>query len=49
MCGVTYSTDPYQDYFEKEVEERRERIAKNEYKRLKNIAGTKKGGRLKGT
>ena len=40
--------DPYQDYFEKEAEERKERIAKNEYKRLKNIARTEKGGRLKG-
>lgn len=42
------SADPYQDYFEKEAEERKERIAKNEYKRLKNIARTEKGGRLKG-
>ena len=43
-----YYIDPYQDYFEKQTEERKERIAKNEYKRLKNVARTQKGGRIKG-
>ena len=40
--------DPYEDHFEKQAEEKKERIAKNEYKRLTNIARTQKGGRLKG-
>ena len=35
--------DPYQDYFEKESEERKEKVAKNEYQRLKNIARSQKG------
>ena len=47
MAGVVVS-DPYEDYFEKQAEEKKEKIAKNEYKRLKNISRTQKGGRLKG-
>ena len=42
-------TDPHQDYFEKQAEERKERVAKNEYKRLKNIGRTQKGGKIKGS
>ena len=40
--------DPFEDYFEKDAEERKEKVAKNEYRRLQNIARTQKSGRLKG-
>ena len=40
--------DPYEDQFEKRSEVRKERIAKNEYQRLRNIAKTEKSGRIKG-
>ena len=40
--------DPYEDQFEKHSEARKERIAKNEYQRLRNIAKTEKSGRIKG-
>ena len=45
---VEWPPDPYEDYFEKDAEDKTERVAKNEYKRLQNIARTQKGGRLKG-
>ena len=48
MVCVLWPSDPYEDHFDKQAEEKKERIAKNEYKRLKNIARTTKGGRLKG-
>ena len=35
MC---FYPDPYEDQFEKKLKERKERIAKNEYQRLRNIA-----------
>lgn len=38
MLEVKPGTDPNQDVFEKEKEEKKERIAKNEYQRLKNVA-----------
>ncbi len=44
----SYSTDPYEDQFEKQSADKKERIAKNEYQRLKNIAKNTKGGRVKG-
>jgi regulator of ribosome biosynthesis len=47
VVEVPDRADPYQDYFEKQAEERKERVAKNEYKRLKNIARNEKGGRIK--
>ena len=40
--------DPYEDQFEKQSEARKERIAKNEYQRLRNIARAEKSGTLKG-
>ena len=40
-------SDPYQDYFEKEGEERKEKVAKNEYQRLRNISRGQKG-RIRG-
>ena len=40
MCP---DSDPYQDYFEKQAEQREERVAKNEYHRLRNISRTQKG------
>lgn len=43
-----FSPDPYEDPFEKKSEARKERIAKNEYQRLCNIARTEKSGRVKG-
>ncbi|CAI8024725.1 Ribosome biogenesis regulatory protein homolog [Geodia barretti] len=47
MIEIPDRADPYEDYFEKQAEEKKEKIAKNEYKRLKNISRTQKGGRLK--
>ena len=39
--------DPYEDQYEKRKTAKKERIAKNEYQRLRNIAkNTKKGGKL---
>ncbi|GFQ82241.1 ribosome biogenesis regulatory protein homolog, partial [Trichonephila clavata] len=35
------NADPYIDYFAKDKEEKKERIAKNEYQRLRNIAASK--------
>ena len=35
--------DQYEDQFEKRSKEREERIAKNEYQRLRNLARDKKG------
>ena len=34
--------DPYEDQFEKKIQAKKERIAKNEYQRLRNIAKNKK-------
>ena len=51
MCftfGVCSDSDPYQDYFEKQAEETKEKVAKNEYQRLRNISRTNKG-RVRGT
>ena len=36
--------DPYEDQFEKKVKEKKERVAKNELQRLRNIARNQKGG-----
>jgi regulator of ribosome biosynthesis len=47
MVEVPDKADPHEDYFEKQAEEREEKVAKNEYKRLKNVARAQKGGRLK--
>lgn len=43
-----FCIDPYKDPFEKKSEERKERIAKNEYQRLRNISRADKSGRVKG-
>lgn len=45
----TRGIDPYEDQFEKQSEAKKERIAKNEYQRLRNIARAEKSGTLKGT
>ena len=45
VCGVS---DPREDQFAKSETEKKERIAKNEFQRLRNIARSKKGG-LKGS
>lgn len=43
-----HTTDPYEDQFEKREKARNEGIAKNEYQRLKNVAKSMKGGKVKG-
>lgn len=48
-CFFVCNTDPYEDQFEKQSVDRKERISKNEYQRLQNIAKSQKGGRIKGT
>lgn len=42
------SADPYEDQFEKKASERKEKVAKNEYQRLRNIARAGKGGAVRG-
>ena len=42
------NVDPLEDQFEKRRQEKKERVAKNEYQRLKNIARNQKG-KIKGT
>ena len=37
-----FCLDPYEDQFEKKIQAKKERIAKNEYQRLRNIAKNKK-------
>ena len=44
-CGFL---DPYEDQFEKKSEKRKERVAKNEYQRLRNIARSQKSAKVKG-
>lgn len=39
---VPGNVDPYEDMFAKEKELKRERVAKNEYQRLRNIAKSRK-------
>ena len=39
---VIICLDPYEDQFEKKIQAKKERIAKNEYQRLRNIAKNKK-------
>ncbi|XP_003382917.1 PREDICTED: ribosome biogenesis regulatory protein homolog [Amphimedon queenslandica] len=47
LIEVPDNADPYEDPFEKKSEDRKERIAKNEYQRLRNIARADKSGRVK--
>jgi regulator of ribosome biosynthesis len=47
MIEVPDNADPYDDLFEKRSEARKERIAKNEYQRLRNIAKAGKAGKVK--
>ena len=37
-----FFSDPYEDQFAKKIEAKKERVAKNEYQRLRNIARNKK-------
>ena len=47
MLYIFMTLDPYEDQYEKRKTAKKERIAKNEYQRLRNIAkNTKKGGKL---
>lgn len=39
---MSYMTDPNSDSFGKKQEDKKERIAKNEYQRLRNIASAQK-------
>ena len=39
---LVFIIDPYEDQFEKKIQAKKERIAKNEYQRLRNIAKSKK-------
>lgn len=41
--NLDMSTDPYEDQFEKRNKEKKERVAKNELQRLRNIARNMKG------
>lgn len=41
-CNLFFLSDPYEDQFAKKIEAKKERIAKNEYQRLRNIARNKK-------
>ncbi|EDO40046.1 predicted protein, partial [Nematostella vectensis] len=42
LAVVPDNADPFEDQFEKRLEKKKERIAKNEYQRLRNIAKHKK-------
>jgi hypothetical protein len=44
-----FLADPFEDQFEKKQKDKKERVAKNEYQRLRNIARHEKGIRLQGT
>ena len=48
LISLYHDIDPYEDQFEKQSEAKKERIAKNEYQRLRNIAKAEKSGKLKG-
>lgn len=37
-----FCLDPYEDQFEKKIQAKKERVAKNEYQRLRNIAKNRK-------
>ncbi|XP_071443632.1 ribosome biogenesis regulatory protein homolog [Hetaerina americana] len=41
IIEVPQNADPYEDQFSKKVEEKKERVAKNELKRLRNLAAAK--------
>jgi regulator of ribosome biosynthesis len=45
---IKKNEDPYQDFFAKENEKKNERVAKNELKRLRNIARATKGPKVPG-
>merc|ERR1712141_632732 len=42
MMEIKDNADPMEDPFEKEIEDKKERVAKNEIKRLRNIARAQK-------
>jgi len=42
FCFVFFFLDPYEDQFEKKNQAKKERVAKNEYQRLRNIARNRK-------
>ena len=46
LCSGT-SVDKFEDQFERRSKEKTDRVAKNEYQRLRNIARTQKGVKIK--
>ncbi|KAK3708727.1 hypothetical protein QZH41_015161, partial [Actinostola sp. cb2023] len=42
VAEVPQNADPYEDQFEKRIQKKKEKVAKNEYQRLRNIAKHKK-------
>lgn len=42
LLEVPQNADPYEDQFEKKIEAKKERVSKNEYQRLRNIARNRK-------
>lgn len=42
VIEVPANADPYEDQFEKKNQEKSERVAKNEFQRLRNLAKAKK-------
>jgi regulator of ribosome biosynthesis len=46
LLEVPSNADPFEDQFEKKQKDKKERVAKNEYQRLRNIARHEKGIRL---
>ena len=44
VCCVSYPPDKFEDQFEKRAKEKLDRVAKNEYQRLRNIAQMQRKG-----
>ena len=44
VCCVSYPPDKFEDQFEKRAKEKLDRVAKNEYQRLRNIAQMQQKG-----
>ncbi|XP_065065806.1 ribosome biogenesis regulatory protein homolog [Rhopilema esculentum] len=49
LVEIPDQADPYEDQFEKLTKEKKEKVAKNELQRLRNIARNKKGGKILST
>jgi len=46
-CHFSLHSDPYEDQFAKRIKAKKERVAKNELQRLRNIARNMKGKGLR--